>query len=112
MTTWHLGDTLKDLHWLPVHYRIQFKLLLLVFKCLNGMGPDYLTSMFRYADFNHSIYLHEPRVLSSYGERSFQKASPKLWNNLPLELKTCPTLGAFKSALKTHLFNLAYSTND
>ena len=51
----------------------------------------------------------EPRVLSSYDERSFQKARPKLWNNLPLELKTCPTLGAFN---QTHLFNLAYSTND
>ena len=38
----HLGDTLKDLHWLPISYRIQYKILLLVYKCLNGMGPDYL----------------------------------------------------------------------
>ena len=104
----HLGNTLKDLHWLPVHYRIHFKLLLLVFKCLNGMGPEYLTSMFKFADFNHSIYLVEPRVLSNYGERSFQKVGPKIWNNLPLEIKSCASVESFKSALKTYLFKLAF----
>ena len=29
---------LKSLHWLPVHHRIQFKVLLLVYKLLNGIG--------------------------------------------------------------------------
>ena len=83
-------------------------MLLLVFKCLNGMGPEYLTSMFKFADFNHSIYLVEPRVLSNYGERSFQKVGPKIWNNLPLEIKSCASVESFKSALKTYLFKLAF----
>jgi len=34
----HVGDTLKELHWLPVRERIQFKILILVFKSLNGMA--------------------------------------------------------------------------
>ena len=72
----HLGDTLKDLHWLPISYRIQYKILLLVYKCLNGMGPDYLSNMFHYANYNHLIYLTEPRVYTHYGERSFQKVGP------------------------------------
>ena len=40
-----------------------------------------------------------------YGQRSFQYASPRLWNSLPNNLKDCATLEQFKSQLKTHLFN-------
>ena len=58
----HLGDTMKDPHWLPISYRIQYKISLLVYKCLNGMGPDYLSNMFHYANYNHLIYLTEPTV--------------------------------------------------
>ena len=36
---------LKKLHWLPVEQRIQFKILLTTFKCLNGKGPCYLTDL-------------------------------------------------------------------
>ena len=35
-----------DLHWLPIHERIEFKILTIVFKCLNGSGPNYLTNLF------------------------------------------------------------------
>ena len=104
----HLGDTLKELHWLPISYRIKFKVILLVYKCLNGMGPDYLSSMFNFASTTHTIHLAEPRIYSQYGERSFQRAGPKLWNGLPLDLKTCSSLESFKVALKTFLFKQAF----
>ena len=103
---------MKDLHWLPISYRIQYKILLLVYKCLNGMGPDYLSNMFHYANYNHLIYLTEPgRVYTHYGERSFQKVGPKLWNELPLEIKNCMSLDSFKVYLKTFLFKRAYDIN-
>ena len=38
----HIYCTLFDLHWLPVIYRIHFKLLLLVYKALNNQAPDYI----------------------------------------------------------------------
>ncbi len=37
---------LKSLHCLPVHFRIKFKVLLLVFKCLSGLEPSYLSDLF------------------------------------------------------------------
>ena len=43
----HITPVLRSLHWLPVSYRIDFKALLLVFKSLNGMGPNYLLDMFQ-----------------------------------------------------------------
>ena len=104
----HLGDTLKELHWLPISYRIKFKVLLLVYKCLNGLGPDYLMSLFKFASATHTIQLIEPRIFSQYGERSFHRVGPKMWNELPLDLKTCSSLESFKVALKTHLFKQAF----
>ena len=32
---------LKELHWLPIEYRVQHKLLTLVYKCLVGEAPQY-----------------------------------------------------------------------
>ncbi len=72
------------------------------------MGPEYLCTMFKFANFNHCIYLTAPRVLSQYGERSFHKVGTKLWNELPLDIKTSCSLESFKATLKTYLFRQAF----
>jgi hypothetical protein len=36
----HITPILAQLHWLPVNYRIDFKILMLVFKALNGLSPN------------------------------------------------------------------------
>ena len=41
-----IDEVLKELHWLPVMQRILYKVLLLVYKCKNGLTPDYLSSLF------------------------------------------------------------------
>ncbi len=41
----HIGGAVCDLHWLPVEYQIQFKILLLTFKCRSGSAPIYLREM-------------------------------------------------------------------
>ncbi len=41
----HITPILADLHWLPVAYRIKFKIILLAFKALNGLAPYYLCSL-------------------------------------------------------------------
>ncbi len=48
-----------------------------------------------------------PRVrLNLRGDRAFAVAAPKLWNALPLSVRMAPTLSAFKTSLKTHLYSL------
>jgi len=37
---------LRQLHWLKAPERIQYKLAVLVYKCLNGMAPSYLADKF------------------------------------------------------------------
>ncbi len=41
----HITPVLRSLHWLPVTFRIDFKVLLLVNKSLNGLGPKYIADM-------------------------------------------------------------------
>ena len=106
---------LKELHWLPVQYRIDFKLLLLCYKSLNGHGPEYLkellipympTRTLRSSDAN---MLLEPRSsMKTYGDRAFGVAAPRLWNKLPSSVKDKPSVNAFKKALKTHLFRIVF----
>uniref|UniRef100_A0A3Q2WLT1 Reverse transcriptase domain-containing protein n=1 Tax=Haplochromis burtoni TaxID=8153 RepID=A0A3Q2WLT1_HAPBU len=41
----HITPVLADLHWLPVKYRIQFKILLFTFKITNNTAPSYLKEL-------------------------------------------------------------------
>ena len=63
---------------------------------------------FKFSNVNHFIYLIEPRVFSHYCERCLQRVGPKLWNELPLEIKSSTTIDSFKACLKTYLFKLAF----
>ncbi len=44
-TSQHITPVLRSLYWLPVTFRIAFKVLLLVYKSLNGLGPKYIADM-------------------------------------------------------------------
>ena len=112
----HISPVLKILHWLPIRYRIDFKILLLTYKCIHGLGPEYLSELIsvkecgRSLRSSHSLNLSVPKHrLKSYGERSFSVAAPKLWNNLPCKIKSSESVAVFKSAVKTHMFSLAFS---
>ena len=42
--------------------------------------------------------------LKFYGDSAFSVSAPKLWNNIPENIKCSPNLTSFKSNLKTDLF--------
>ena len=41
----HITPVLKDLHWLAMRKRIEFKVLILTYKCRNKLAPPYLTDL-------------------------------------------------------------------
>lgn len=107
---------LKELHWLPVKQRIDFKVACLVFKCIAGDAPSYLSCFIKPYVSNRELrslsqnFVIQPTVfLKSYGERSFSFYGPKLWNTLPSNLRHCESYPCFKRLLKTHLFNLSFN---
>uniref|UniRef100_A0A4W5LB64 Reverse transcriptase domain-containing protein n=1 Tax=Hucho hucho TaxID=62062 RepID=A0A4W5LB64_9TELE len=111
----HITPLLHDLHWLPVASRIHFKVLLLTFKALNGLAPQYLSDLlypYRPARSLRSAelgLLTVPRFrLSTVGGRAFGVNAPQLWNSLPLTLRNTSSVGAFKIQLKTYLFDMHF----
>ncbi|CAH3170724.1 unnamed protein product, partial [Porites evermanni] len=59
---------------------------------------------------NESIFLELPGIKThpTLGDRAFQSAAPYLWIALPLAIRNMKTLDTFKTAVKTHFFNLAF----
>ena len=112
----HITPILRDLHWLPVKYRIQHKILTYTFKTLHGSSPKYLQKLItvnrppRTLRSSDSLSLVVPKSrLVTYGNRSFGYAAPKLWNSLPVNIRNAETLVSFKRMLKTHLFVQCFS---
>jgi hypothetical protein len=102
---------LKSLHWLPIHQRIIFKLLLCVYKCLNNQAPVYLKDclslyvpnrQLRSSNDYHRLVYPITRVLA--GDRTFTVSASKEWNRLPIFIRQSPSIHVFKKQLKTHLF--------
>ena len=105
----HIGEDLKELHWLQIKRRVIFKIALLAYKSVNGLAPDYLQNMFQYSHHGHTLKLIVPQYISTYGRRSFSYAGPKIFNNLPTNITSSDTVEIFKSSLKTHLFVMSDS---
>lgn len=115
----HITPILFSLKWLPVKFRIEYKLLLFVFKSLNGLAPKYLeTIVNRYSSVrplrsSDQLLLVVPRSkLKLRGDRAFSVAGPRLWNSLPLSIRSAQTISSFKSLLKAYLFNMAFKSSD
>ena len=113
----HIKPVLYNLHWLPVNYRIQFKILMITFKAIHGMAPSYLSNLIcirsssRYSLRNNdTIFLECPKgvMRTTLGVRSFHASAPALWNSLPAHIRTIDSLALFKKSLKTYLFKQAF----
>jgi hypothetical protein len=111
----HITPILIELHWLPIAFRIQYKVAVLAYRHFDGTLPPYLSYVLctyqppRALRSSSDKLLKIPRVnLKSAGERSFSFAAPVVWNSLPKSLRNIPIFSQFKTNLKTHLFRLAF----
>ena len=105
---------LRSLLWLPVKYRVHFKICLLTYKALHEEQSVYLRSLIaislpsRSLRLNRGITLSIPRIKTNTGTRAFSSCTPSLWNNLPLSVRSATSVATFRRRLKTYLFNLAF----
>ena len=109
----HITPILSRLHWLPIHQRIRFKILLLVYKIVNSAAPSYLSDIImeyvpaRNLRSKDSQLLIIPRSNTKYyGQRSFSTLAPKLWNSLPSHIRHANSVDSFKNLLKSYFFEL------
>ena len=111
----HISPVLRSLHWLPIHRRIEFKILLLVYLCLHDIAPQYLAEMLTTHAVTRSLRSNDKQLLvvprsklKRHGDRSFNVVAPVLWNSLPECMKSSSSVASFKRTLKTFLFRQEY----
>jgi len=112
----HITPVLADLHWLPVRYRIVYKIALITFKALTTQQPQYLTELIRHYEALRqlrsrgvNILQTSPTVLN-FSKHAFCHASPLVWNNLPQSVISdlTVTTNTFKNRLKCALYSRAF----
>jgi hypothetical protein len=107
----HIKPILRELHWLPVAQRVQYKVALITHKVLNTGQPHYLNSLMteykptRQLRSENKRQLSKPSGLTSTaGLRTFTRASEAVWNKLPEDIRISADFRSFKCKLKTFIF--------
>ena len=113
----HVTPILKNLHWLPVEKRIEFKILPItyMYKTIHGQSADYLKPFIEMyqpsqnlRSASRSLLCPQKAKTENYGCRAFSFVAPKLWNSLPEDIKNVKNVICFKNKLKTNLFRKAF----
>ena len=110
---------MRHLHWLPIRFRCEYKMILHVYRCMKGQAPEYLQQKlilrnpawmtYSATECNFlQIPYNRRKTLADCG---FSSAGPRPWNSLPLELQNASSVSNFKKILKTHFFKFAIIYN-
>ena len=107
----------RELHFLPVNSRIHYKICFLMFNVINDKAPEYLTNMVTQrttklrglrVDNDYTLLENKSHTVKhKINERRLSIAGPKLWNELPRQIREETSEDFFKVLLKTHLFQKA-----
>ena len=111
-----MTPVLKDLHWLPVKQRIEYKVALVTHKVLETSPQGYLADLVsEYKPGVRCLRSATQRRLiiptglkSTAGQRTFTSASAAVWKRLPQDVRSAESLLTFKSQLKTNFFQTAF----
>ena len=111
----HISPILFKLHWLPVEFRIKYKILLITYRALHCLAPNYITELLvpytpprTLRSSTEQLLVVQKYRLKNFGARSFETAAPALWNSLESQIRLQKTLTSFRRSLKTNLFRQAF----
>lgn len=105
---------LKYLHWLPVEYRVRYKLCTLTYRARTSSAPFYLSNLVspyipsRALRSSNANMLTVPRSNIKFADKGFYIAGPSAWNSLPSDIRSAESLSIFCTRLKTHLYRRAF----
>jgi hypothetical protein len=91
-----ISDLMNSLNWAKLDERWMNQHLIMVFKCLKGSAPQYLSSQFVFTSNIHSKgtrsqsfnNLHVPPWKIAAGKKTFHYRASKLWNGLPVTIRS------------------------
>ena len=79
----------------------------MVYKSIRGISSNNLHVDYKRYNCRPDDYLLlEPKnIKTKFGKRTFEYTGPRLWNALPLKVRTVDKIDTFKNLVKTVLFN-------
>ena len=109
----HIIPVLRQLNWLPVSYMLQFRELVMSFRRVNNLAPEYLCNKFKRRSAVHDFHTRNnnqhdiPFFKTASGQRTSVYRATRLWNNVNIEVKdsTHTSVSTIKKQMKFHLFN-------
>lgn len=104
----HVTPIFKELQWLNIKKQITFNSVVTIFKQVTRHYPDHFLPLPTVNNMTDTITrqqhnLYVPRTKTDSGARAMSVTGPKLWNQLPSDIKEANNLHAFKSKLKKNL---------
>ena len=87
----------------------KFQTLVSMYKNHKKLLPKNFNDYFKHTDTKYNLrskqkgFLKIPKKNNKYIEHSLKYRGPKLWNDLPNDIKEAKSLGEFKKILKTIL---------
>ena len=114
----HVTPLFMKLHWLPVSFRIEYKLSVLCYLIIRSFAPEYLSDLTQLyvpsrslrSSADERIFKVPLTKRKFQGQRAFSFAGPVTWNSLPHDLRHAETLSDFKCRLKTYMFSKAFDS--
>jgi len=97
----HSADLLKDLHWLPMRGRVDYKIALLCYKAVKLQQPSYLTGLLssyrqsRVLSSSTSDLLSTQSSLTNIAARRFSCCTNTVWNSLSSFVRTADSFTSF-----------------
>ena len=92
----HITPVLKNLHWLPINLRIEFKILTITCKALHGLAPTYIKDLLKMYHPSRDLRSSKKNLLvvpafntNSFGRRAFSVVAPRLWLDYCRQLLHC-----------------------
>ena len=99
---------IRQLDWKDLSTQFQIQKSIMVYKSLNGLVPEYLSSKFvkrnetRYSlrDSVNKLFVPFPRT--NFMKNSFTYSGAVLWNSLPCHVREAESLSQFKRLVNVH----------
>ena len=106
----HVTPIMKELQWMSIADKINFDISIFMFKVINQILPEWLFRFPKVGDIQSRLTrqvndLVVYRTSTDIGARAISIKGPKIWNSIPLNIRTSSTISVFKEKLKKHILN-------
>ena len=103
----HVTPILKKLQWIKIENKINFDICVFMYKSLNHLLPEWLfefpsVGVAQVRPTRQSNNLIVKRTTTDLGARALSVRGPRVWNEIPLDVKSSTSIQLFKENLKKH----------